>query len=154
MPSGMRQRIASAIASCMLRAMTATTTRTARQRVDGIRPGDHQYADIDGLTPGTLTGVIVKDPGMRGGYVLVGSARVDLDAGTVSEWQVSRPGGGWIEGPTWPTVEAAVAVARDPERLATLVLYAQVRDDAWDAHVRARSLDKQAAELLAELGGA
>lgn len=132
------------------------TVTLARQRVDGIRPRDHHYAPTgEAVPPGTLMGVTVRLTRGPVAEVKVGAARVDLDAGVITEWQIGRvDGGGWIEGPTWSTVEAAVAVARDPGRLATLVLYAQVRDDAWDAHVRARSLDRQAAELLAEIGGA
>lgn len=125
-----------------------------RQRVAGIRPADHHYAPTGEAVPaGTLMGVTVRVSRVPGGEVKIGPARVDLDAGVVTAWQIANPAGGWIEGPSWSTPEAAVAVARDPARLATLVLYAQVRDDAWDAHVRSRSLDRQAAELLAAIEG-
>lgn len=123
----------------------------ARQRVAGIKATDHTYArgDVDGVRPGALVGVTVRQP--RVAPVVVGPSRVDLEQGEVAEWQVTTPGGGWIDGVSWPTVEQAVAFARDPERLRTLAEWARVRDEAWLAHRHAAELDRRAAALLAAI---
>jgi hypothetical protein len=115
-----------------------------------VRLADHHYApEGQDVAPGELLGVIVRGPGPLGPDVLVGSARVDFVQRRVALWQVSRPGGGWIDGPTWESIDEAVEIASDPRRLAALVRYVEVRDEAWVAHRRAAELDRQAAALLA-----
>jgi len=126
-------------------------TSATRQRVPGIRPEDHTYAGPDGdgigMAPGTLTGVTWR----RGETVcLIGPHAMDLDTGIVTEWMISD-GSGWINGPTWPTVEAAVDAAADDQTRAALREYADTVSRAWDLRREARELDERAQQLLAAI---
>lgn len=125
---------------------------TTRQRVAGLSPGAHIYAKAtDGLLPaGALVGLTVTLPGGR--TVLVGPDQVDLDAGAVTSWQISL-GDGWITGVSWPTAEQAADAASDPDTLAALSEYRDVRRREWAARQEARELAERAGQLLADLAG-